>query len=216
MVKQYSFGGTDARDDGDEGMRGAVKTCPRCGARLFEDMDVCYGCLYDFRNPGGGFTGLPDPDGPQTGGVPAGRRASPSLGQSVRMGEGRTGEGPARREATGSPGGVEDPSATLAFGSAPAPVSLRVSSASVEVVLPLGDGGLSFGRSPDNDVVLPARTASREHLRVVRRGDDVMAFDQGATNPALLNGEAISGGVRLAEGDVIEMGDVVVRLEAAV
>ena len=29
-----------------------VKTCPRCGAQLFEDMDICYGCLYDFsRSP---------------------------------------------------------------------------------------------------------------------------------------------------------------------
>ena len=28
------------------------KRCPRCGELLFEDMDVCYGCLYDFtREP---------------------------------------------------------------------------------------------------------------------------------------------------------------------
>ncbi|MEE1044540.1 MAG: FHA domain-containing protein [Olegusella sp.] len=27
----------------------ATKTCPRCGQVLFADMDVCYGCLYDFR-----------------------------------------------------------------------------------------------------------------------------------------------------------------------
>lgn len=26
-----------------------LRTCPRCGAKLFEDMDVCYGCLYDFN-----------------------------------------------------------------------------------------------------------------------------------------------------------------------
>lgn len=25
-----------------------LKTCPRCGATLFADMDTCYGCLYDF------------------------------------------------------------------------------------------------------------------------------------------------------------------------
>ena len=24
------------------------KRCPRCGEVLFDDMDVCYGCLYDF------------------------------------------------------------------------------------------------------------------------------------------------------------------------
>ena len=28
------------------------KACPRCGATMFEDMSVCYGCLYDFdRGP---------------------------------------------------------------------------------------------------------------------------------------------------------------------
>lgn len=27
---------------------GSTKTCPRCGAVLFSDMNRCYGCLYDF------------------------------------------------------------------------------------------------------------------------------------------------------------------------
>lgn len=26
----------------------ATKICPRCGSELYEDMTVCYGCLYDF------------------------------------------------------------------------------------------------------------------------------------------------------------------------
>ncbi|WP_028263314.1 hypothetical protein [Atopobium fossor] len=25
-----------------------TKVCPSCGATLFADMDICYGCLYDF------------------------------------------------------------------------------------------------------------------------------------------------------------------------
>lgn len=25
-----------------------VKTCPRCGSKLFSDMEMCYECLYDF------------------------------------------------------------------------------------------------------------------------------------------------------------------------
>ena len=25
-----------------------TKVCPRCGAKLYADMNVCYGCLYDF------------------------------------------------------------------------------------------------------------------------------------------------------------------------
>lgn len=26
-----------------------TKTCPRCGQELFSDMDVCFECLYEFR-----------------------------------------------------------------------------------------------------------------------------------------------------------------------
>ena len=25
-----------------------TKVCPRCGEELFEDMNICYGCLFDF------------------------------------------------------------------------------------------------------------------------------------------------------------------------
>lgn len=43
--------------DGDDGR---LKTCPRCGARLFADMDVCYGCLYDFSKGASGHAGRPE------------------------------------------------------------------------------------------------------------------------------------------------------------
>lgn len=39
----------------------ATRRCPRCGAELYADMDVCYGCLYDFtrdRPRDAGTTGL--------------------------------------------------------------------------------------------------------------------------------------------------------------
>lgn len=41
---------------GDAGIseRRGVKVCPRCGSKVFEDMDVCYGCLYDFSRDGDG------------------------------------------------------------------------------------------------------------------------------------------------------------------
>lgn len=214
MARQYSFGGSTMqaeereRAEQAEGQAVGVKVCPRCGARLFEDMDVCYGCLYDFRNPGEGFVSLPDPEGQASGAKsavaarPLGRQAGPSS----------TKAGPTQPREMAMPG---DPGATLAFGSELPPVVLRVRSPSVEFVIPVGDGGVSFGRSPENDVILPARTVSREHLRVVRRGDDTMAFDQGATNPTLLNGNAISGGVRIADGDVLEVGNVSIKLEPA-
>lgn len=42
---------------------GSTKTCPRCGAVLFSDMNRCYGCLYDFpeQDP---KVGLMTPDEP--------------------------------------------------------------------------------------------------------------------------------------------------------
>lgn len=48
---------------GANGGAGATKTCPRCGAVLFSDMNRCYGCLYDFpeQDP---EVGLMTPDEP--------------------------------------------------------------------------------------------------------------------------------------------------------
>lgn len=40
-------GSTVGRSGANDGA-GATKTCPRCGAVLFSDMNRCYGCLYDF------------------------------------------------------------------------------------------------------------------------------------------------------------------------
>lgn len=43
-------------------MRYEKKTCPRCGSELYADMNVCYGCLYDFtRGEGRGKPPLPEP-----------------------------------------------------------------------------------------------------------------------------------------------------------
>ena len=41
-----------------------TKMCPRCGAELYADMSVCYGCLYDFTRDVGHAPGaLPSPVG---------------------------------------------------------------------------------------------------------------------------------------------------------
>lgn len=40
-------GSAVGRSDANDGA-GSTKTCPRCGAVLFSDMNRCYGCLYDF------------------------------------------------------------------------------------------------------------------------------------------------------------------------
>ena len=44
--------GTDLDMTCEKGAHCEFKACPRCGATMFEDMSVCYGCLYDFdRGP---------------------------------------------------------------------------------------------------------------------------------------------------------------------
>ena len=55
-------GSTVGRSGANDGT-GATKTCPRCGAVLFSDMNRCYGCLYDFpeQDP---EVGLMTPDEP--------------------------------------------------------------------------------------------------------------------------------------------------------
>lgn len=55
-------GSTVGRSGTNDGA-GATKTCPRCGAVLFSDMNRCYGCLYDFpeQDP---EVGLMTPDEP--------------------------------------------------------------------------------------------------------------------------------------------------------
>lgn len=55
-------GSTVGRSGANDGA-GTTKTCPRCGAVLFSDMNRCYGCLYDFPEQDS-EVGLMTPDEP--------------------------------------------------------------------------------------------------------------------------------------------------------
>lgn len=55
-------GSTVGRSGANDGA-GSTKTCPRCGAVLFSDMNRCYGCLYDFPEQDS-EVGLMTPDEP--------------------------------------------------------------------------------------------------------------------------------------------------------
>lgn len=57
-----------------------TKVCPRCGEELFEDMNICYGCLFDFDHEPevpqiAQVDGLGE-DSPGTGGCPRSRRSA--------------------------------------------------------------------------------------------------------------------------------------------
>lgn len=51
MDEERGYGSAAGRSSTNDEV-GATKTCPRCGAVLFSDMNRCYGCLYDFPEQG--------------------------------------------------------------------------------------------------------------------------------------------------------------------
>jgi hypothetical protein len=75
-------------------------------------------------------------------------------------------------------------------------------------------GGLSIGRSKEADVQIEDRYASSIHARVFSRGGHFYAEDMSSTNGTLLNGATLKGEAELIDGDTVQIGDTVFRLEA--
>jgi hypothetical protein len=76
-------------------------------------------------------------------------------------------------------------------------------------------GGLSIGRSKDADVQIDDRYASSIHARVFERGGRTFVEDMNSTNGTLLNGATLKGEAELIDGDTVQIGDTVFRLEAS-
>jgi predicted component of type VI protein secretion system len=57
--------------------------------------------------------------------------------------------------------------------------------------LPLQEGSVIVGSSPEAQIVLAAETVSRQHLRITVRGSRVMVCDLGSRNGSFLNGQAL-------------------------
>jgi FHA domain len=74
-------------------------------------------------------------------------------------------------------------------------------------------GGLSIGRSKDSDVRIDDRYASGIHARVFERGGRYFVEDMRSTNGTLLNGAELKGEAELIDGDTVQIGDTVFRLE---
>jgi hypothetical protein len=74
-------------------------------------------------------------------------------------------------------------------------------------------GGLSIGRSKESDVQIEDRYASGLHARVFERGGRFFAEDMSSTNGTLLNGATLVGEAELIDGDSVQIGDTVFRLE---
>jgi FHA domain-containing protein len=74
-------------------------------------------------------------------------------------------------------------------------------------------GGLSIGRSKEADVRIDDRYASSLHARVFSREGRFYVEDMNSTNGTLLNGATLHGEAELIDGDKIQIGDTIFRLE---
>lgn len=168
-----------------------TKVCPRCGAVLFADMDICFGCLYDFSRvpqapslPGSAplteMPMAPAPEEPPASPpeIPPAAAAAPSPPPSPDD------TALQQQDQTMKLFGREEPDATLA---------VRVSLPDLSVVLPVPKRGLVLGREETNDIVLRQRTVSRHHMRLYPTQDGAACEDLGATNPALIAGTELEG-----------------------
>jgi hypothetical protein len=91
-----------------------------------------------------------------------------------------------------------------------------VSSPSAEpgTVLEAGPVDLTVGRAADNVLPLPEDAyASTHHARVEAGREGVWLVDLGSTNGTFVNGEQVNGRRRLADGDVVTIGDTELRVE---
>ncbi len=65
-----------------------------------------------------------------------------------------------------------------------------------------------LGRHPECDVILDAGAVSRQHARIVRRGEDHLIEDLKSRNGTYLNGRLVATPTSLADGDLLRICDL--------
>ena len=76
--------------------------------------------------------------------------------------------------------------------------------------LPLRTGENILGRD-DDAIQIDSPTVSRRHARIVVTGAEALLEDLGSKNGTFVQGEPVSAPVRLADGDEIRTGSIVLR-----
>ena len=66
---------------------------------------------------------------------------------------------------------------------------------------------LTIGRSSRNDICISDPFASRLHAEIRRENDQVMLVDNGSANGTFVNGQRVTGSLRLSVGDVVRIGE---------
>lgn len=73
-------------------------------------------------------------------------------------------------------------------------------------------GPVIVGRSPSADIVIGAGYVSARHARFSLMGQTLFVEDLGSTNGTVVNGQRISKPVALNSNDVVNVGDVSIRV----
>jgi len=76
--------------------------------------------------------------------------------------------------------------------------------------VPLTEGDNILGRAPDAAVWIDALGVSRHHARIVVEGRGATVEDLGSKNGTYLGAERVTARCRLADGDQIRLGSVVI------
>ena len=73
-------------------------------------------------------------------------------------------------------------------------------------------GPVIVGRSPNADIVIAAGYVSARHARFSLMGQNLFVEDLGSTNGTAVNGQPISEPVALNHNDIVNVGDVSIRV----
>lgn len=76
-------------------------------------------------------------------------------------------------------------------------------------------GPIIVGRSPGADIVIGAGYVSGRHARFSLMGQNLFVEDLGSTNGTAVNGQRISAPCALKNNDVVNVGDVAMRVRFA-
>ena len=219
-----------------------TKVCPQCGATLFADMPVCYGCLHEFSaeeelqgglpaqgiDLGGFFSGE---EGVDEGDMVVDERLAAMPGEAAGPAQGQGSLADAGVGSVDEPGPVLNEPRLDEAGRRPRHLAAPQRVAGLRCARPgrlgvelRGPGmlvrchvpadGLTVGRDEDNDVVLWGERVSRHHVRILPAHDGLLVEDQGATNPALLNGQPVLGEEPFGPSDSLDLCGTLVRAVA--
>ena len=92
-------------------------------------------------------------------------------------------------------------------------VVLTAPLAGAEFALP-DRGELRIGRADELEITIDHRSVSREHARLNCEGGRYRLVDRGSSNGVLVNGERVTD-AELKAGDVLELGEVLIRFVAS-